>query len=215
MAGLANDAADGGIVGNVYDKYGTRNLIARWLMARFLGAVGDFYRQVGPRTVLEVGCGEGRLADHLIGRGPAPQRFVASDVDLRRIDDIDRRIELRAASVYDLPFTAGEFDLVICCEVLEHLERPEDALAEVTRVAKKAVILSTPREPLWRALNVARMKYLRDLGNTPGHLNHWGRRQLIGLAGTRLTDVQVKSPIPWTVLLGTPRVGTPRVGTPR
>ena len=33
-----------------------------------------------------------------------------------------------------------------------------------------------PREPLWRGLNMARGAYLKDLGNTPGHVNHWSKR---------------------------------------
>ena len=38
-----------------------------------------------------------------------------------------------------------------------------------------------PREPLWRGLNIARGAYLKDLGNTPGHLNHWSKRGFVAL----------------------------------
>jgi ubiquinone/menaquinone biosynthesis C-methylase UbiE len=193
------------IVGNVYDKYGTRNPIARAMMSRFLRAVTELYTLVAPESVLEVGCGEGRLAQHLVTSAPRPRRFVATDVDTSALDrGLDPLIETRPASLYELPFQDASFDLVVCCEVLEHLDVPEAGLDEVARVARRAVILSTPREPLWRALNVVRGRYVRDLGNTPGHVQHFSRRALERLARRRLRVVGRRLPIPWTVLLGEP-----------
>jgi len=58
-----------------------------------------------------------------------------------------------------------------------------------------------PREPIWRALNLARGKYVRDLGNTPGHLGHWSRRGFLELLGGRLEVVAVRTPLPWTMAL--------------
>ena len=141
-----------------------------------------------------------------LGRGCATFRFLATDLSLeRQAVDIDPLIEFAEASVYDLPFEDGSFDLVVCCEVMEHLDRPHEALAEVSRVARDFVLMSTPWEPVWRAMNMARGKYLRDLGNTPGHIQHFGRRDLVELAMTRLEIVSVARPLPWTVILGTPR----------
>ena len=62
-------------------------------------------------------------------------------------------------------------------------------------------IVSVPREPLWRALNLGRLKYLRDLGNTPGHLQHWSRRSFLSFLERRLEVVAVRSPVPWTMAL--------------
>ena len=84
---MSRPAVDAGnIVGNVYDKYGTRNPIARALMRGFTGAVTDLYLGTGARSVLEVGCGEGRLAHHLI-QAARPARFEACDVELRPAPD--------------------------------------------------------------------------------------------------------------------------------
>lgn len=192
-------------VGNVYDKYRTRNPVARALMRGFLGSVVGLCRQAAPRSVLEVGCGEGRLADYIIRQGPAPDRFEACDISLSALtDDLDPRIRFREASVYALPHQDAAFDLVICCEVLEHLAEPETALAELARVAKSGVLISTPREPLWRALNLLRGSYWTLLGNTPGHLHHFSRAGLIALAKTQLKVQRIQTPIPWTIVLGQP-----------
>lgn len=190
------------VVGNFYDKYGSKNPVERALMGAFLRAVTDFYARIAPETVLEVGCGEGRLAQHLVTRGPRPVRFVACDLELTHVaPGLDGIIELREASIYALPFEDASFDLVVCCEVLEHLGEPERGLAEVARVARRGVVVSTPREPLWRAMNMMRGKYLRDLGNTPGHVQHFSRRGLRALVEKNLRVVDSRSPIPWTVLL--------------
>lgn len=194
------------IVGNVDDKYDTRNPIARRLVDGFLRSVSDLYRGARPRRVLEVGCGEGRLADHLLrSGGPRPERFLACDLEDARAPGIDPAIEFEIASIYDLPHDDDAFDLVVCCEVLEHLEEPSRGLAELARVSSGQVLISTPWEPVWRLLNLARGRYVRDLGNTPGHLQNFSRRQLLALAAAHLEVQAIRRPLPWTVVLGAPR----------
>ena len=206
MTGLPRDG--GTIIGNVYDKYGTNNPVSRALMRGFLGAVTHLYERVAPATVLEVGCGEGHLAHHLVSSAARPKRFVACDIELSAAaPGLDRLIELRQASAYDLPFEDASFELVVCCEVLEHLSDPQRGLAEIVRVSRRAVLVSTPREPLWRLLNMARARYLSDFGNTPGHVQHFSRRALERLASRSLHILALRTPLPWTVLLGEPLRG--------
>lgn len=195
------------VLGNFEDKYSSRNPIARRLVAGFLGAVTELFEHASPagKTVLEVGCGEGRLATHLLRHASAPGRYLATDVSLDAIAaDIDPHIETQVASIYELPFEDRSFDIVVCCEVLEHLEQPERGLAQVSRVARERVLISTPWEPVWRAMNMARGKYLRDFGNTPGHVQHFTRSGLVALAKRHLQVLEKRTPLPWTVLLGRP-----------
>ena len=197
---------DGNVVGNHEDKYSSQNPIARYLVDGFLSAVTELYSQVEATTVLEVGCGEGHVADHLVRHGPRPKRFLATDLELAQAaPNVDPLIEFEPASIYDLPYEDNAFELVICCEVLEHLAEPARGLAEVARVAQRAVLMSTPWEPMWRALNMARGKYWNDLGNTPGHIQHFHRRDLVRLAERELIVTTRRTPLPWTVLLGVPR----------
>ena len=99
-----------------------------------------------------------------------------------------------------LPFPDDTFDLVLAIEVLEHVPDPDAALREVARVACADVLISVPREPMWRAANVARGKYWKALGNTPGHIQHWGKRSFADLVGRHLDVAAVRSPPPWTMV---------------
>ena len=86
-------------------------------------------------------------------------------------------------------------------EVLEHVPDPEHTLAEMARCASGHLLVSVPREPMWRMLNMARGAYLSDLGNTPGHLNHWSKRSFVRMLERYGQVVQARSPFPWTMLL--------------
>jgi ubiquinone/menaquinone biosynthesis C-methylase UbiE len=155
--------------------------------------------------VHEVGCGEGELARRLAARG---MRVRGTDASPDVVAEARRRaeaegldIEFRAAPLEELDPARDAAELVVCCEVLEHLPNPEAGLGMVARLATPWAIVSVPREPLWRLLNLARLRYARDLGNTPGHLNHWSRRAFIELLRRRLEVVEVRCPLPWTMAL--------------
>ena len=92
-------------------------------------------------------------------------------------------------------------DLVLACEVLEHLEQPAQALGEIERVCDSHALVSVPWEPVWRMLNMARCKYWSRLGNTPGHVQHFSRRAIRKLVGGHLQVVAERRPFPWTTLL--------------
>ena len=111
-------------------------------------------------------------------------------------------IEYRINKAENLPFADGEFALASAIEVLEHVPDPADTVAEMARVARGGhVLVSVPREPLWRGLNMARGAYLKDLGNTPGHVNHWSKRSFVELLSRHGEVVEARSPFPWTMLL--------------
>jgi hypothetical protein len=78
---------------------------------------------------------------------------------------------------------------------------PQRTLAEMVRVARRHVLVSVPREPLWRALNMLRGAYVRQWGNTPGHLNHWSKPAFCDFVNEHGRIAAVRSPFPWTMLL--------------
>jgi ubiquinone/menaquinone biosynthesis C-methylase UbiE len=159
-------------------KYLSGNPISTFLLGRFFRELNRLLAACSFDTVLEIGCGEGVLLHHVQPRLTG-KRVVAVDIDAGDLALASRNSPFASyavASGYALPFRDRAFDLTVCCEVLEHLALADRALAEIERVTSGVCILSVPDEPLWRFLNVLRGAYLRDWGNTPGHLNHWSRR---------------------------------------
>jgi 2-polyprenyl-3-methyl-5-hydroxy-6-metoxy-1,4-benzoquinol methylase len=191
--------------GNVYDKYGTSNPIERRLVGGFLEQVCGLVDRSGAGEAHEVGCGEGEISLLLARRG---LRVRGSDVSAEVI--AEARMRAAAAGV-DVPYRAAPIsalgpardaaELIVCCEVLEHLDDAEAGLDALVQLARPWLLVSVPREPIWRALNLARGKYVRDLGNTPGHLGHWSRRRFLELLDSRVEVVAVRSPLPWTMAL--------------
>jgi 2-polyprenyl-3-methyl-5-hydroxy-6-metoxy-1,4-benzoquinol methylase len=197
--------ADGVVTGNTYDKYGSTNPVVRRLMAGFQRDLDDLFALAQPRSLLDVGCGEGVLVHRWAGR-MGRRRVVGIDLEEESIQTAwaHRRapnLEYRTIAGDTLPFADEEFDLVCAIEVLEHVADPRRTLAEMARCAERHLLISVPREPLWRALNVARGAYVSQLGNTPGHLNHWSKRAFAALARRHGEVVEVRSPFPWTMLL--------------
>ena len=192
--------------GNTYDKYGSTNPVVRRLMAGFERTLDELFAQAAPSSVLDVGCGEAVLT-HKWAQRLGDRRVVGIDLDDPKLAaEWEKReapnLEYRTMRAEDLPFTAGEFSLATAIEVLEHVRDPARTLSELSRVAGGGhLLLSVPREPLWRALNMARGAYLRDLGNTPGHLNHWSKRSFVALLSRYGTVTEARSPFPWTMLL--------------
>lgn len=191
------------VAGNVYDKYGTRNPIAAWLMQGFMRSMEELVKVTRPRQVHEVGCGEGHLSSRLVEWLGVPVR--GSDVSPEIIDVAQNAhgavASFQAKSIYDLRPEVDAAELVVCAEVLEHVDDPRQALSILTGLARPYCVLSVPREPLWRALNMARGKYVRDLGNTPGHVNHWSKAGFCRLVSEFFDIQEVRSPLPWTMVL--------------
>ena len=191
--------------GNTYDKYGSTNPVVRRLMSGFERTLDELFAAATPESVLDVGCGEGVLtaqwAERLDG-----DRVVGIDLEDPKlaIEWATRtrpNLEFMTIDGRELPFADGEFDLVAAIEALEHITEPERTVAEMARVARRHLLVSVPHEPLWRMLNIARGAYVRDRGNTPGHVNHWSRRSFARLLGRYGNVIETRSPFPWTMLL--------------
>jgi 2-polyprenyl-3-methyl-5-hydroxy-6-metoxy-1,4-benzoquinol methylase len=196
---------DGVVTGNTYDKYGSTNPVVRRLMASFERTLDELMGHARPGSLLDVGCGEGVLVHRWALELPTT-RLVGIDLEEESIQAgwAEREapnLEYRTMPAEDLPFAENEFELASAIEVLEHVPDPEHTLAEMARCAERHLLVSVPREPLWRMLNIARGAYVGQLGNTPGHLNHWSKRSFTKLLAQHGEVVEARSPFPWTMLL--------------
>ena len=205
MSGGVTVSDDGIVTGNTYDKYGSGNPVVRRLMSSFELTLDELMEQAKPSSLLDVGCGEGVLV-HRWAQSLPETRIVGIDLVEESIQAgwAERQapnLEYRVMEASNLPFAEGEFDLASAIEVLEHVPDPDHTVAEMARCAQRHLLVSVPREPLWRMLNMARGAYWPALGNTPGHLNHWSRRSFVKLLSRHGEVVEVRSPFPWTMLL--------------
>lgn len=187
--------------GNSYDKYGVEHPIERRLVDGFLRSVDHLLPAAAPGRILEVGVGEGEISARVAQRYPNAAVVGIDLFDPLLGEQWRQRGTVGAfADVAKLPFPDSTFDLVLGIEVLEHVTVPQAALEEIKRVGRDAFVLSVPREPIWRVANVARGRYLRQLGNTPGHVNHWSARRFRTLVADHFDLSATRTPFPWTVV---------------
>ena len=99
---------------------------------------------------LDAGCGTGLNLRHL------PMSSVGLDLNARNINVVRLRYPQYKSVVGDIegmPFGTGEFDGVLCTEVLEHVPNPGLALGEIRRVLRRGGVLvgTVPgRSPIWK-----------------------------------------------------------------
>lgn len=202
---MAHKSQDGIIVGNIEDKTKLKNPISRMLVSGFDSTLFSILDQIQPKSIHEVGCGEGRLTRMMYSQYKIPIKGtdLSSDIiaELNKTNTLPIRYENKAIS--ELSDPSDHADVVVCCEVLEHVEDPLDAIRILKKLRANHYILSVPREPVWRILNVLRLKYLTDCGNTPGHINHWSRKAFVEFLQSEGFIISRKeSPFPWTMVCG-------------
>jgi len=199
----AKNSTNQNIAGNYYNKYESKNPLVRMLMANFHKILFSLIAQINPREILELGCGEGYLAV-LLKKNFKKIDIEASDVekeviDLARSESKKRGYQIRYSveSVYSLKRKDNSYDVVLASEVLEHLETPDKAIKEIKRVSRRYCFFSVPYEPFWRIANMARFAYLSDLGNTPGHIQHWSKSGFKRLLKKHFKNVKIKNALLW------------------
>ncbi len=191
-------------MGNL-QKYQNRNPIQRWLIGRFLKRLVSLARTVPHVTVLDAGCGEGFGGAALRAGLAAQLRLFSLDMDpaaLRYCSASDPGCAAVRGDLLRLPYSDGTFELVVATEVLEHLEDPASALAELLRVSRGHVLLSVPSEPFFRALNLVRLKNLGRWGSDADHRQHWTRAGFLRFVARRARlRAAPRGTFPWTLAL--------------
>jgi 2-polyprenyl-3-methyl-5-hydroxy-6-metoxy-1,4-benzoquinol methylase len=204
---------NGVVVGTGSDKFEQKNPIVQWALRGFDRAILELAVGPNPQRILEVGCGEGHVTNLLLQSTQA--RIVAYDIS-RRVLDVARqtvssdRVEFGLKNILDLDPERDRAPLIVCCEVLEHLECPEDGLRRLAEVADPYAVLSVPREPLFRTLNFLRGSHVRSFGNSPGHLQHWSARAFLRFVRRHFDILEVRTPVPWTAVLARSRMASIR-----
>ena len=144
--------------------------------------------------VLDLGCGSGRFLAALRDEGAQPvgveiaeaaaQRARATGVEVRLVEPDG-----------SLPFAHGEFDLVWCSEVLEHIPDVAAALNEVRRVLKRGgrLLLTVPYHGRLQAAAVALTRFDTHFDPLGQHVRFFTRTSLAGtLEATGFAPTEIR-----------------------
>lgn len=190
-----------------YRKHTAKNPIQQYLINNFFNTLLGEVIRLNPQSILDVGCGEGFTLEKFRDKGLG-RKLVGIDYSESAITIGHRlhpELKLQQATIYNIPFKANSFDLVICNEVLEHLDHPEKALAEIERVTKSNCIISVPYEPWFMLANFLRRKNITRFGNDIEHIQHWTRSGINALVSRYFYVTVIKNPFPWTLLTANKR----------
>jgi 2-polyprenyl-3-methyl-5-hydroxy-6-metoxy-1,4-benzoquinol methylase len=183
-------------------KHTNPNPVQRWLLDRFHRTVFSLLAHIDAERVLDAGCGEGFAMREVLKKSNAT--VVGLDGSLGAVQIAGRlnpAYTFAAGDLLQLPFTTGTFDLVLCMEVLEHLNAPDHGLAELCRVSRRWLLLSVPNEPFFRGANFLRGKNVSAWGNDPGHVNHWSTSAFLRFVSMHCRVVTWRRSFPWTLVL--------------
>ncbi len=187
-----------------YLKHSNQNPIQKALIDNFYKELFKMIKPLKANSILDVGCGEGftlkKLEEKKLGK--KNEGIDYSDDAIKIGKKIYPELALFKGDVYGLSYKDNTFDLSLCTEVLEHLDDPAKAVAEIRRVTSKYIIFSVPNEPFFIGANLLRGKYIKSLGNHPEHINHWtfwGFEKFLEKQG--LSVVKSKHPFAWSLVL--------------
>lgn len=148
--------------------YWSKNIIERFIWQSKLTTVKKILKTIPYQRVLDVGCGDGELLRTIrsasrytgIDISPTQIAYMRSHMkELRRLHT--GPISLLRSDAIPLPFPSQSFDLVLACDVLEHVLDPLRLIKDIKKVLKPKgfALLSIPNEPLWEVMRLAALRW--------------------------------------------------------
>ena len=183
-------------------KWTSRNPIKRWVIGRFLKNVLGFIPSHA-NLVLDVGCGEGIFCNYLLKNRPTAN-IIGIDISpeaLKTAKKWNPATEFICASIYSIPLKSASADLTLCMEVLEHLEKPKEALKELKKVTGHLLILSVPNSLLFRFASMLSLGNLRRLGEDADHVQHYSLNSLEKFLKSHFKMAGFKGSFPWLIAI--------------
>ncbi|OGG00992.1 hypothetical protein A2153_05990 [Candidatus Gottesmanbacteria bacterium RBG_16_38_7b] len=182
-------------------KYQSRHPLKRFFLKIFTGKITGLVRQIIPANILDAGCGEGYMAKEILSVMPSLD-YTGIDLSKQALKKAQKRVPdviFIKGSLNSLPFKNNSFDLVICLEVLEHLNNPGEGLKELFRVTDKICLISVPDEPLFSLLRFISGQDILKLGKHHQHRNFWNSKTFTSFVQTRFKKISIVKSVPWLI----------------
>ncbi len=129
------------------------------------------------KKIIDIGCGEGYLLYKIQEKFPKAELY-GLDLSDGRITTTKGHVPksyLLRGDVLSLPFADNTFDVVICSELLEHMNEYKEVVAELIRISKKHIIITVPNELKLVSLMCPKCKTKHYLD---GHVNFFTEDKL-------------------------------------
>lgn len=182
-----------------FEKHTSKNPLKKFFINNYFSNLLCLISDLKIETVLDAGCGEGftlnKLKQNGIGKKYEGIDYYDDAIKLGR--KIYPDLNIKKGDIYNLNYKENSFDLVICTEVLEHLDDPQKALSDILRVSSRYILLTVPNEPLFTLFNFTQW------GKDIGHINKWTSfsfKKFI-TKNHKLKILKTKTPFPWIMIL--------------
>ena len=167
----------------IVPEYLSSNPLARILFNCRIAVASCYIRKISPSSLLDVGCGSGKLIRSISAAGIAIDQIAAIDVN-PAVLSLNRTIAegiFSVQSILQTDFLSYSFDAVACLDTLEHIEQIHTAMAEIDRILRPGgyLITSEPTESaLYKTLRlILKGTYSQETGPCAGK-HYYNARQI-------------------------------------
>lgn len=185
------------------EKYQSKNPIQTKIIERFVKKIGENLSDIKYNSLIDIGCGEGLFLQKLNSLYPINKKIKVYGIDLN-----EESLKLakynfpmgnfKKGNVYKIPFKKNSFDLGLCLEVLEHLDKPDKCIEEIRRVSKNA-IMSVPNSLVFRSLNFIRFKNIKRFGEDKEHIQRFNPESFKSLLEKYFKQIKIIKSTPWLI----------------
>ena len=194
-----------GICSSNEQKYCSRNPVKQYLIRRYQQAMMEMLQPLKYHSILDIGCGEGFNLQYLKAHLDN-DHIRLSGMDIRhpallKAQTLCPSADLFCGNIFQLPVKPAVFDVVLCLEVLEHLQDPDTAIQNILSLSRNYCLFTVPHEPWFSTGNLLAGKNLYLWGKDPEHIQHWGYTSFLYLISRHAPLIQTVKSFPWSMVL--------------
>jgi 2-polyprenyl-3-methyl-5-hydroxy-6-metoxy-1,4-benzoquinol methylase len=182
---------------SIVPEYSSKNFLVNKLFWDRLSTSVALSGADKSKKILDMGAGAGHLIRLLIKKGVPPDNIYALDfnVNFLRLKKLYPGAHLSIGDLKNTGYSSGQFDVVFCLDVLEHIKDIEAALSELVRISKKgaSLVVSIPKENFLYKVGRFLIKGRFSMESGPGSGKHYYTdKELVSILKRRFKLVRVK-----------------------